>query len=161
MVPSAEQILQVAFVFRSDVPYTGTTYHEGKTADGGDIFLPLFGSGLNVAIVAPSQFPYFANIGDSIKVTAVSSHSTSLALYIDNSQVNSTSDSTLHYNFQVTSAGKKWVKAVATGQSGVAADSFYYVVNAPVAVQPVPAGIVDGINYTSPNFRYVFPICAR
>jgi 1,4-alpha-glucan branching enzyme len=148
-VPSAEQILQVAFVFRSDVPYTGTTYHEGKTADGGDIFLPLFGSGLNVAIVAPNQFPYFANIGDSIKVTAVSSHSTSLALYIDNSLVNSTSDSTLHYNFQVTSAGKKWVKAVATGQSGVAADSFYYVVNAPVAVQPVPAGIVDGINYTS------------
>jgi 1,4-alpha-glucan branching enzyme len=148
-VPSAEQILQVAFVFRSDVPYTGTTYHEGKTADGGDIFLPLFGSGLNVAIVTPNQFPYFANIGDSIKVTAVSSHSTSLALYIDNSLVNSTSDSTLHYNFLITSTGKKWVKAVATGQSGVAADSFYYVVNSPVTVQPLPAGIVDGINYTS------------
>jgi 1,4-alpha-glucan branching enzyme len=148
-VPSTEQILQVAFVFRSDVPYTGTTYHEGKTADGGDIFLPLFGSGLNVAIVAPTQVPYIANIGDSIKVTAVSSHSTSLNLYIDNTLVQSTSDSTLQYNFLVSTTGKKWVKAVATGQSGTAADSFYFVVNSPVAVQPVPAGIVDGINYTS------------
>ena len=148
-VPSTEQILQVAFVFRSDVPYTGTTYHEGKNADGGDVFLPLFGSGLNVAIVTPNQFPYFANIGDSIKVTAVSSHSTSFALYINNSLVQTTTDSTLHYKFLVTSTGKKWVKAVATGQSGVAADSFYYVVNSPVAVQPLPAGIVDGINYTS------------
>jgi 1,4-alpha-glucan branching enzyme len=148
-VPPGEQILQIAFVFRSDVPYTGTTYHEGKTVDGGDIFLPLFGSGLNVAIVAPNQFPYFSKIGDSIKVTAVSSHSTNLALYIDNSLVKQTSDSTLNYNFLVNSTGKKWVKAVATGTLGAAADSFYYIVNSPVPVQPLPAGIVDGINYTS------------
>jgi hypothetical protein len=148
-VSASEQILQVAFVFRSALPYTGTTYYQGKTADGGDIFLPLFGSGLNVAIIAPSQVPYFANVGDSIKVTAVSSHATNLSLYINNSLVDSTSDSTLYYNFLVTSTGKKWVKAVATGQSGVVADSFYYVVNSPVAVQPLPSGIVDGINYTS------------
>ena len=148
-VPSTEQILQVAFVFRSALPYTGTTYYTGRTASGGDIFLPLFGSGLNVSIISPSQFPYFANIGDSIKVTAVSSHSTNLSLYINNSLVQSTSDSSLQYNFQVTSLGKKWVKAVATGASGTAADSFYYVVNTPVTVQQVPAGIVDGINYTS------------
>ena len=148
-VPSAEQILQVAFVFRSDVPYTGTTYHEGKTTDGSDIFLPLFGSGLNVVIVAPNQFPYFSNIGDSIKVTAVSSHSTKLELFINNVSVKQTTDSTLNYNFLVTSSGKKWVKAVATGTSGAAVDSFYYIVNAPVAVQSLPAGIVDGINYTS------------
>jgi 1,4-alpha-glucan branching enzyme len=167
-VPSTEQILQVAFVFRSALPTSGTTYAQGKTADGGDIFLPLFGSGLNVAIIAPSQFPYIANVGDSIKVTAVSSHSTSLNLYIDNSLVQSTSDSTLQYNFLVATAGKKWVKAVATGQSGTAADSFYYVVNSPVAVQLVPDGIVDGINYTSstsvifslyaPGKKYVYLI---
>lgn len=150
-VPSTEQILQVAFVFRSALPTSGTTYSQGKTADGGDIFLPLFGSGLNVAIVAPSQFPYFANVGDSIKVTAVSSHSTSLKLFVADSLVATTSDSTLQYNFLVTSAGKKWVTAVATGQSGTAADSFYYVVNTNVPVQPVPVGIVDGINYTSPT----------
>lgn len=88
-------------------------------------------------------------MGDSIKITAVSSQSTNLALYINNILVIQTNDSTLNYNFLVTSTGKNWVKAVATGLSGVVADSFYYIVNSQVPVIPLPAGIVDGINYTS------------
>jgi 1,4-alpha-glucan branching enzyme len=151
-VPASEQILQVAFVFRSDLPYSGTTYHEGKTSVGGDIFLPLFGSGLNVAVVSPSHtngFSDFHNLNDTLKIQAISSHSTNLALFVNNNSVFQTSDSTINYNLIVNSAGKTWVKAVATGQSGVAADSFYFVVNTPVPVQPVPVGIVDGINYSS------------
>jgi 1,4-alpha-glucan branching enzyme len=151
VLPS-EQILQIAFVFRSALPYSGTTYYSGRNADGSDIFLPLFGSGLNVAIVAPAHtngFSDFHNLNDTIKIQAVSSHSDSLALYINNSLVIQTTDSTINYNLIVDSPGKSWIKAVANGTTGVVADSFYYVVNSPVTVQPVPYGIVDGINYNS------------
>ncbi len=148
MFRSSEQITNVCFVFRSS-----DASRQGKTASGGDIFLPLFGSGLNVAITSPSHalgFSDFKNIGDTIKINAVSSHSTSLALYAGTSQLDSTtSDSSINFNYKVPSAGKVWIKAVATGTAGTAVDSFYYVVNSPVSVADVPSGNVDGINYTS------------
>lgn len=147
-VPSNEQIKQVAFVFRSGVQVNGN-WLEGKTATGGDIFLPLYSVGLSVAFVAPDKFPYFTAVNDTIKIKAVSSHSTNLSLYVDNSLVSSTSDSTLNYNYIVPAIGKKWIKAVATGFSGTKSDSFYYVVNAPVITAGLPAGTLDGINYIS------------
>ena len=161
-VPAAEQITSICFVFRSALPYTGTTYHEGKTATGGDIFLPLFGSGLNVAILSPAHplgFSSFKQIGDTIKISAASSHSTSLTLFANTTQLIQTADSSINYNYIVPSTGKVWIKAVATGASGTAVDSFYYVVNAPVPVQPVPNGIVDGINYVT-NTMVTFSLYA-
>ena len=161
-VPAAEQITSICFVFRSALPYTGTTYHEAKTAAGGDIFLPLFGSGLNVAIISPSHilgFSDFKRINDTIKINAVSSHSTSLALYAGSNLLTQTGDSSINYSYIVPSAGKVWIKAVASSTTGTAVDSFYYVVNSPVPVQPLPNGVVDGINYTT-NTSVVFSLYA-
>jgi 1,4-alpha-glucan branching enzyme len=142
-VPSAEQITNVCFVFRS-----ADAAHQTS-----NIFLPLFGSGLNVALVSPSHtygFSSFQKLNDTIKISAVSSHSTNLSLYVDNNLIVQTADSSLNTNYIVSTSGKKWVKAVATGQSGTAVDSFYYVVNSPVPVQSKP-DTIDGIHYTSPN----------
>lgn len=148
-VPVSENILEVAFVFRSGVQ-VGGQYLEGKTETGGDIFLPLFGAGLNVAITQPAQYPVFPAMNDTVRITAISSHSVNLALYVNDVLVAQTTDSTLNHNIIVTESGKKRVKAVATGyNSQTTADSIYYVVNPPVTIAPVPAGIVDGINYTS------------
>jgi 1,4-alpha-glucan branching enzyme len=147
-VPVSEQISNVCFVFRSS-----DATRQGKTASGGDIFLPLFGSGLNVAITSPAHslgFSDFKNIGDTIKISAVSSHSTSLALYAGTLQLGqTTTDSSINFNYIVPSAGKVWIKAIATGSLGSAVDSFYYVVNSPVPILAVPSGVVDGINYSS------------
>ena len=141
-VPSSEQITNVCFVFRSSDAKKQTS----------NIYLPLFGSGLNVALITPAHtygFSGFNQIGDTIKISAVSSHSTSLALYVGGTQVTTTSDSSINHNYVVPSTGKFWIKAVATGSAGTAVDSSYYIVNSPVPVQLVPTGMVDGINYNS------------
>lgn len=148
-VPSSEQILKVAFVFRS-ATQVGGVWLEGKTETGGDIFLPLAEPGVNVAIINPAEDFIFKELNDTIKVQAVSINSVSLSLYVDNNLVSQTSSTSLNYDIIINATGKKWVKAVAIDSVGVSkADSFYYVIKVPVQIQNLPNGIQDGINYTS------------
>jgi len=154
-VPVSEQITHVCFVFRSGVP-VGGNFLEGKTESGGDIFLPMFGVGLNVAIISPDASflnPIFAETGDTITVEAISSHSDGLALIINDSLVTQTNDSTLIYDIIVNQQGKFWVKAEAYNNNlgQVKADSFYYVVNSSVQTATLPSGVKNGINYINNN----------
>ena len=148
-VPQSEIILQVAFVFRSGVQVNGQ-WLEGKTSTNGDIFLPLSVGGLNVAIINPVERPVIKNLNDTIMVNVVSANSNNLQLYVDGSIVSQTTSNSIEYSIITNQTGKKWVKAVATGTGGAeVADSFYFVVNAPVVVQALPQGNRDGINYKS------------
>ncbi len=54
VVPASEQILQMAFVFRSGVQ-VGGSWLEGKTETGGDIFADVYPSGLFTRINLPSE----------------------------------------------------------------------------------------------------------
>lgn len=144
-VPANEQILKLAFVFRNA---TGTIV--GREADGSDIFLPLSQPGLNVTITNPWDKHILAAIGDTITVNAVSISSTNLALYLDNQLLEQTAGTSISRKIAVTSSGKKYVRAIATGIGGaVAVDSFYFIVRPPLTLEPLPNGIVDGINYIS------------
>lgn len=145
-VPAGETILKVAFVFRNT---TGSL--TGKTADGGDIFLDLASGAINVSITSPSANPSIVLQNAQVNIQAISNGSTNLALYIDNTLITQTGTNSINYNYTAASAGKKWIKAVATSGGGSAADSIYIIVRPPVAVQDVPAGIKDGITYTSPT----------
>jgi 1,4-alpha-glucan branching enzyme len=148
-VPQSEVIKNVAFVFRSGVQ-VGGSYLEGKTETGGDIFLPIYSAGLNVVITSPAAAPFFPNINDTVAISVVSSHSISLALYLNNNLLTQTSDSSLTYNLPVTDFGKHKIKAVAEGSTGsIKEDSVYFVVNFPITTAPLPEGIRQGINYTS------------
>jgi 1,4-alpha-glucan branching enzyme len=147
-VPSNETILKVAFVFRSAF----SPYLEGKTEEGGDIFLPLISPGqLNVAFVTPTSFPIIKQPNDTIRIEVVSIYSNNLSLYEGSNLLTQTSGTSLIYNYIPTSSGKKMIKAIATGTGGsTKADSFYVIVRPTVTIQALPNGIVDGINYTSP-----------
>jgi 1,4-alpha-glucan branching enzyme len=146
-VPTGEQILKLAFVFRNA---TGSIV--GREADGSDIFLPLSQAGLNVAITLPSERPLLSVIGDTITVSAVSIQSSHLALYLDNVLIGQTTSTSLTTKIPVISTGKKYVKAVATGSGNeTKADSFYFIVRPPLTLEALPAGVVDGINYISDN----------
>ena len=148
-VPISEQILKVAFVFRSGVQVSGK-YLEGKTENGGDIFLSLSSPGLSVSIINPSEDFLFKELGDTIKINVASVSSASLSLFVDNSLVSQTSQTSLNYDLLITESAKKWIKAVAIDSFETSkADSFYYVVKTPVTIQDLPTGIHDGINYTS------------
>ncbi|MCX6152220.1 MAG: alpha-amylase family glycosyl hydrolase [Ignavibacteriales bacterium] len=154
-----EKILQLNFVFRS----------ADATKQTENIYATIYEPGLNLTILSPQSFPFFADLNDTITVKAVGSNSTNIYLYLDNSLINQTIDDTLSYNIIANEYGKKWIKIVAQDNGGeTKADSFYYVVNPLVPIQALPAGIVDGINYISntsvtlslyaPNKKFVYII---
>ncbi|MBN3034330.1 MAG: Por secretion system protein [Bacteroidales bacterium] len=145
-VPAGEDILQMAFVFRSSEQVNGQ-WLEGKTSDGGDIFIDLFEPGLNVYFSKPEE-SLLVELNDTIEVVAKASFADTLALFVNNTliqQVNGTdeiSDTLIAFDY-----GKYWVRVEASNDTGWVADSFYYYVRKPVVVQDPPADIIDGINY--------------
>jgi len=141
-----EQVLQLAFVFRSAF----SPYLEGKTEDGGDIFLPLE-QGIN--ILSPSVRPFFAGLNDTIPIIAISSPETEqMKLFVNDSLAIQVSNDTLTTKLIAYEYGKKRIKIVAENAAGLlAADSFYYVVNTAVITEALPSGIIEGINYINDN----------
>lgn len=138
-----EKILQLAFVFRSS-----DNSKTGRDVGGADIFAQIYEGGLNVAIANPSQPYQFADMNDQIDILAVSKGSVSLDLYINSNLVESTSNDSISYSFQITETGKTWVTALARDAVGEeVSDSVYFVVRDDVITQELPEGVIDGINY--------------
>lgn len=145
-VPAAETIKKIAFVFRSAT----SPYREGKTADGGDILVPLASAGFAVAVTVPNTFPVIITPNTSFPVEVQSALSTSLSLYIDGQLISTTSDFKINYTYVPATTGKKWIKAVASNGTTTKADSVAIVVRPLTPPEAaLPAGAKDGINYNS------------
>jgi len=146
-VPLNEKVLQLAFVFRN-----ANSTREGKTATGGDIFLPIYEKGLNITLVSPTQFPCFVNKDDSLKILAVGAHAAKMSLFIEEQLLFSVENDSLQYSVFAFDYGKQNVKLVALDSSGAEKTfEFYYVVNWPVETAELPSGVQDGINYSDPS----------
>lgn len=164
-VPEDEEILQMAFVFRSGVEVNGG-YLEGKTETGGDIFYDVYDDGLNLTIIQPSQQQVLVELGESIEVQVATQNADSVILFINDIRVAQTTETELNYTIQPTEYGKNWAKIIAYSPTEMLADSFYYFVRQEVVVEDLPNGIIDGINYIddnslilcllAPNKEYVF-----
>ncbi|HED36716.1 MAG TPA: hypothetical protein ENI76_00485, partial [Ignavibacteria bacterium] len=111
-VPNTETILDLAFVFRS-ASKVGSDYIVGRNADGSDIFLKIYQTGLNVNITSPSQTPYFVNLNDSVKIEVVSSDAKNLSLYITDNLVAHTDTNHIIYYAKAVAYGDTWIKAIA------------------------------------------------
>ena len=149
-VPADEEILQMAFVFRS-ATQVGGQWLEGKTAEGGDIFVDVYEPGLNVAFQQPEAVPVILIPGDNIIVVANASEADSLALYLDDVLLKKVAGNFLEDTITASGYGNSWVKAVATLEDQMAADSFYFHVRKPVEIRERPASMKDGINYQGPS----------
>lgn len=142
---TGESVLQIAFVFRS-----ADQSKEGKTAEGGDIFLPLR-SGLNR--IAPANDFQFMELGDFVPIIAVASPDIdSMYLYRNDTLITQTDMDTLKYVFQVNNKGKiDFVINAVQNSQVIDADSFSVVVNKDVVVEELPNDIIEGFNKTSDN----------
>jgi len=145
-VPQNETILQMAFVFRSE-----DTQLTGRESDGGDIFVAVYTSELNVVFVKPDENGLIVEPGDSIPVEIAGNFSDTLSLFLDNVLLSETTGLSLTDTIFVIQSGLHWVKAVAKNDTGMVADSFYYYVRGPVIIADLPAGVRDGINYIDGN----------
>ncbi len=148
--PVNEQILKMAFVFRSGTTVNGN-WLEGKTATGGDIFVDVYEAGLSVTFSQPAIFPVILQLNDTFITEINANEADSLTLLVDGSIVKKVAGNTLKDTLTANEYGKFLVKAIAENENGAVADSFFYHVRTEVAVEPLPAGIRDGINYTGPE----------
>ena len=151
-VPASEQILKVAILFRN-----GTGSLVQRNGDGSDMYqfvYPL--SGLFVQFNQPPFQPTYnpipvpitKNVGDSLAITFVSSHSAALNLYFNNVLVNSiVSGDSLKVKVPITATGNQWVKGTANDGVNVTTDSFNFYVGEASNILPLPAGANEGINY--------------
>lgn len=148
-VPASETILKMAFVFRSGVAVSGTSYLEGKTATGGDIFVDVYEEGLNVNFITPDTYGNLLNLNDQLQVQVEGAQCTQIKLYVNGALYSQQSGTSLTATLTASGYGKFRVKAVATDGISEVADSMYYFVRPAVTVEALPAGMEYGINYLS------------
>jgi len=142
-VPNSEEIYQLAFVFRNS---SGTL--EGKGYDGGDIFIDLkLDNELDAMIVSPAPNGKVFNLGETVEISAASFMAESLKIFINGEEKTSTNENNLEYQYPANSSGT--VQIIATAYSGVNnfSDTVNVVVQGEVQIEPLPNGIVHGINY--------------
>jgi 1,4-alpha-glucan branching enzyme len=148
--PTAGQtIYRIGMVFRN-----ANGSREGKSSQNGDIFVDLYPAGLQVRFVMPTDSVLVVEPNASIAIKAITSQNSSLALYRGAEatplfQVASSTE--LTYTLNVGAAGENEIRVVATSGASTKEDRFIYVVRTPVTVQAPPAGVKNGINYTSPT----------
>jgi 1,4-alpha-glucan branching enzyme len=145
-VPDNEQILKMAFVFRSENK-EGDNYLEGKTESGGDIFVDVYPAGLFVRFDVPSVNALLVAPAEQITIETSSNLADSLFLYQDNSLLLAVEGNTLSKVVTAEAEGKHylWIKAKQADSAVI--DSIYYFVLSSTQVAQLPAGIKDGINY--------------
>lgn len=156
---SDDEITSMNFVFRDA---SGDVV--GRASNGDDIFVQLANAGqpIDVNVVQPvtSQLdPFVTDQDQTVSIEAAAALGdgatlTDITLSVDGSQIESTTSTTLTYDYALDTPGRYDFEVVATGQDSTGASvtstkSFYMVRVAPVTEQAVPAGMEDGINYTS------------
>ncbi len=145
-VPSNEEILKMAFVFRNS---NGSKV--GRNEDGGDIFADVYPSVTSVNIVLPSNKELYLRQSDTIIISAVSPLADSLKI-IHHTEIHKAVagkyiyDTILADNFGQNWM-KRWIKVIAENDTASAADSFFYTVIPSSPVASLPPDISDGINY--------------
>ncbi|MBW7846869.1 MAG: T9SS type A sorting domain-containing protein [Bacteroidales bacterium] len=147
-VPASEQILQMAFVFRSASP-VGGSYLEGKTELNGDIFYDVYEHGLQVVFIEPDKKQVLAEIGDSVPIRIAAIDADSISLFLNQQKLSSTTSSQLNYLFVASDTGNYEFKAKAYGNNNFVEDSTQIYVRPPITVENLPPGMIDGVNRLS------------
>jgi glycosidase len=149
-VPASETILQMAFVFRSAAA-VGGSYLEGKTAENGDIFLDIFGPGLQMKLDKPSGGMSLIDVGDTLNLNLHAQDADSLFLFQDTLLLAAGTGIQLQHTLIPGTAAAFWVKALVKNATETKIDSFYCFVRGPVQTEPLPPGLKDGINIVGPD----------
>ena len=143
-IPPSVEVRELGFVFRN-----ADGSKEGKTAGNGDIFLTVYPTGnqLFATLFEPVQKAIIAQMGQQIPVSGAASLPATLSLTDNGQLLTETFGQTLDYAIDVTSGGFHEVIFSAEAQGQTIADTFTYIINPPLNIQPPPAGTEPGITY--------------
>jgi 1,4-alpha-glucan branching enzyme len=150
-LPAGEKVKQLAFVFRN-----ANSTREGKTATGGDIFLPIYEQGLNLALLSPTQTPVFMQTGDSLQIRVVAGHASLIELEQDGVLLTQSSADTLSFIIHADTPAKHRVKLTASDGSGRSTSlDFYYIIRPSNQSAALPTDARDGIQYRENSAQLV------
>lgn len=146
-VAAGEKVQKIALVFRN-----ADGSKTGKTASGGDIFIDVYESGLNISFQTPAANLTLA-AGTSYNISVVTSITvTTLNLYINGTIVKTNNGaSTLSHTYTFTNADDYALVAEGIIGGMRVRDTVYVCVPQPVTNQARPAGTQPGINYIDNN----------
>lgn len=143
-IPPSTEVMELGFVFRNT---DGTK--EGKTEGNGDIFLPVYppGNQLFATLFEPTQKAIITQIGAQIPISGAASVPAELRLTDNGQLLTETFGQTLDYTLNVSEDGFHEVVFEAEAQGQTISDTFSYIINPPLTIQPPPAGTEPGITY--------------
>ncbi|MBI1344409.1 MAG: T9SS type A sorting domain-containing protein [Terrimonas sp.] len=161
---AGETILKIAILFRDG---TGSTVQ--RNADGSDMFVPLYDNSLSVRFNAPPFEPKYIpvlepinkQVGESIPVTAVSSTSSDLKLYLNGSLIQTAlADTSIQATPVLTVAGNQELVVEATAGANTKKDTLHFFVASAPNIAALPSGVQDGINYEPGDTSIIFVLYA-
>ncbi|MFT3737883.1 MAG: alpha-amylase family glycosyl hydrolase [Breznakibacter sp.] len=138
-VPEGETIKKLAFVFRNS---DGSK--EGKDTGSKDIFINVYEEGVNVSFSQPVSNYSVLQPGSKLSVNVNAVNSQTIELYLDQNLLASSLTSPLAYDLTVPAEGKHMLRAVATGTSGSAADTVWFVAHTDPVEEIMPVGLKRG-----------------
>lgn len=140
---STDEVTQICLVLRNAA---------GTMQTRPDIFIDVFEAVLSTAFSLPEMSSVVVELNEKIAVSASAMFADSVSLYINGSFIKSgTTPSLVTDTITAGQYGEFWIKSVAWNLPESAADSFFYFVREPVVIEALPAGLMDGINYTGTN----------
>lgn len=154
-VPAGETIKKIAILFRDAA---GGAVQ--RNTDGSDMFVPVYDNGLAVRFIEPPFQPKFEpipepinkSVNDNINITGKASAEADMKIYLNGSVIATGSgDSLLSASPVLTASGNTEVVVEATLGATTVKDTLEFFVAPGVSVQPIPAGMRDGINYGANN----------
>lgn len=148
-VASTDTIKKLAFVFRSALPYTGTTYYEGKDVNNTDIFYTVYSNKVNVSIVLPANNFSLDTAGQPVPVQINSLNADSIGLFLNGSLLKTSYNGAITDTLTASGTHLNTLVALAWQGNHLAADTTYFLVGGTTQTASLPAGVRDGINYTS------------
>ena len=118
---------------------------EGKTSEGGDIFVELAEKGL--AVLITNSLPDISNVGDKVTLNCVATEDAQLSLSVNGKEVKTAEGTSLTYSYTYAKEGDYEFTFTATkGDKVKTTSAFTCVVTEPIK-QNRPEGIVNGIYY--------------
>ncbi|WP_020403892.1 alpha-amylase family glycosyl hydrolase [Gracilimonas tropica] len=146
-VPSGEEILKLAMVFRS-----ADGELEGKGENDTDLFIDIYDEGVHVRFQKPREKTTILNLNGSLDVevvgAAIGSGFQNMKLYENGIEVAESNSTSLSYTVSASSTGLTEMLAVSSNSLGVSDSAYaYYLVPDEVVDMPRPGGVQEGIYY--------------
>ena len=161
---AAEKILKISILFRN-----GAGTRVQRNADGGDMYVPVYETGLNVRIDNPftqptyTPTPEFVNwaIGSNVSILSKSSQTANLKLFYNGTQIATANGATQITGSQIINTGGTQ-QIIAEGISGTITkrDTMTFFVAPNPTVMDPPAGTKEGINYEAGNTSVILLLYA-